>query len=104
MGLHKNILIGLHRKQRSLHLCVVQVGVYRKKTGYTAVEKEVVRPAAFTNERVCKITILQFYSARCGCITVAHAQIEHTTRNMVPCHNLQPNALRNAAGQRNTAF
>jgi len=86
MGLHKKILIGLHRKHRSLHLCVVQVGVHREKTGYTAMEKEVVRPATFANVRVCKITILLSYSARCGCITVAHAQIEHTTRSMVLCH------------------
>jgi len=104
MGLHKKILIGLHRKHRSLHLCVVQVGVHREKTGYTAMEKEVVRPATFANVRVCKITILLSYSARCGCITVAHAQIEHTTRSMVLCHNLQPTVLCDAARQRNAAL
>jgi len=82
----------------------MHVGVHRENPGYTAVEKQVIRPAAFTNERACKSPILLFYSACRGCITVAHAQIEHTIRSLVPCRDFKPIALRNACGQHNAAF
>ena len=74
----ENILICLHCEHRTLHLCSVQIGVYCEKTGYTAVEKEIVRPAALANEGACKNPIPLYYCAYRGCIALTHAQIEDT--------------------------
>jgi len=51
-GIDENILICLHCEHCTLHLHSVRISVYREKTGYAAMEKEIVRPASLANKGV----------------------------------------------------